>query len=84
MAVGLMMLPAASARLWANSLIGTLLIAIGIALVASIGGLILSFHIDVPSGPAIIVLAGVFYLFTLGLAPKGWLGRRPGRRHLQG
>lgn len=84
MAVGLMMLPAASARLIANSLEGTLLCAIGLALISSIGGLIVSYQIDVPSGPAIIVLAGMIYILALLFAPKGWFGRRRTRHHLRG
>jgi zinc/manganese transport system permease protein len=84
MAVGLMMLPAASARLMADSLSGTLGLAIVLALLSSIGGLILSFQFDVPSGPAIIVFAGLIYVLALLLAPKGWLGRRRKKHHLRG
>lgn len=84
MAVGLMMLPAASARLIAHSLGGTLAIAILLALLSSISGLILSFQFDVPSGPAIIVFAGILYVVSLIFAPKGWLGRRKSKRHLRG
>lgn len=83
MAVGLMMLPAASARLLANSLGGTLSMAIFLALLSSVGGLVLSFQLDVPSGPAIIVFAGSIYLLTLVIAPKGWLGRRKSRYHFR-
>lgn len=39
-------------------------IAVVIAMVASTGGLLLSFHLDIPSGPSIILLAGVGYLFS--------------------
>jgi zinc/manganese transport system permease protein len=84
MAVGLMMLPAASARLIADSLGGTLGTAILLALLSSIGGLILSFQFDVPSGPAIIVFAGLIYVLALLFAPKGWLGRRRSKHHLRG
>ena len=84
MAVGLMMLPAASARLIAHSLGGTLSLAVLLALVASIGGLIVSFQFDVSSGPAIIVFAGLMYILALVFAPKGWLGRRQSKHHLRG
>ncbi len=65
MAVGLMMLPAISAKLWAKSMAPILLLAMVIALVCSWGGLVLSYHIEVPSGPAIIILCGVVYIVSL-------------------
>ncbi len=65
MSVGLMMLPGITARLWAQSLEKTLLTAMLIALVCAWGGLLLSYHYELPSGPAIILLCGLFYLFSL-------------------
>ncbi|MDN3555787.1 metal ABC transporter permease [Halomonas maura] len=64
MAVGLMMLPATTARFWSQRLEGLIAIAIGIALVASTGGLLLSYHLSLPSGPSIILLAGVAYVLS--------------------
>ncbi|WP_416140924.1 metal ABC transporter permease [Halomonas sp. HK25] len=64
MAVGLMMLPATAARFWSKRLEGLIGVAIAIALVASAGGLLLSYHLSIPSGPAIILLAGVGYLLS--------------------
>ncbi len=64
MAVGLMMLPATTARFWSQRLEGLIAIAIAIALVASTGGLLLSYHLSLPSGPAIILLAGGGYVFS--------------------
>ena len=82
MSVGLMMLPGISARLWAQRLEKILLGAMLIALVCAYGGLLLSFHFEYPSGPAIILLCGVFYLFSLLFAPFGGvLSRYIKRRH---
>ncbi|MCL7941693.1 metal ABC transporter permease [Halomonas sp. ATCH28] len=64
MAVGLMMLPATTARFWSQRLEGLIAIAIVIALVASTGGLLLSYHLSLPSGPAIILLAGGGYVLS--------------------
>jgi len=64
MAVGLMMLPATAARFWSKRLEGLIAIAIGLALAASFGGLLLSYHLSIPSGPAIILIAGVGYLLS--------------------
>ena len=83
MAVGLMMLPATSARFWARSLSGQALVAVGLALLASISGLLLSFHADWPSGPAIVLVAGGLYALSLLVGPQGSLWRRffPRTRH---
>ncbi|QJQ93881.1 MULTISPECIES: metal ABC transporter permease [Halomonadaceae] len=64
MAVGLMMLPATTARFWSKRLEGLMVIAIGWAMLASTGGLLLSYHLSLPSGPSIIMLAGIGYIFS--------------------
>ncbi len=73
MAVGLMMLPAVSARLWHDSLAAQLLNASVQAAIAGVAGLLLSYHLDTPSGPTIIGCAGVLYGLSLVFAPGGWL-----------
>lgn len=83
MAVGLMMLPAITARLWAQSVGGMLLTAITLALSSGLGGLLCSYHFDLPSGPAIILFAGSLYLLSLLFAPAGGVFPRLIRqRHL--
>lgn len=79
MAVGLMMLPAVSARLWHAMLPAQLLNSVGQAAVAGYAGLLASFHLDLPSGPVIILSAGVLYIVSLIFAPYGWLGSRRAR-----
>ncbi|MEY4882774.1 MAG: hypothetical protein RIS34_628 [Pseudomonadota bacterium] len=75
MAVGLMMLPAVSARLWHDTLPAQLVNASVQAALAGYAGLLLSYHLDTPSGPTIIGCAGALYLGSLSLAPGGWLPR---------
>ena len=58
MAVGLMMLPAVSSRLWHDTLPAQLVNASAQAMLASVAGLLLSYHLDTPSGPTIIGCAG--------------------------
>ncbi|MGC4060255.1 MAG: metal ABC transporter permease [Aquabacterium sp.] len=65
MAVGLMMLPAASARFWARSLPGLVGIAVLLALISSAAGLLVSFHANLPSGPAIVLCAGALFGLSL-------------------
>ncbi|MCP9758231.1 metal ABC transporter permease [Aquitalea sp. S1-19] len=71
MAVGLMMLPAITARLWAQSVGGMLLWSVSVAMVSGFGGLLLSYHVELPSGPSIILLAGLFYLVSLLFGSQG-------------
>ena len=75
MAVGLMMLPAVSARLWHDTLPAQLLNASLQAALSGIAGLLLSYHFDTPSGPTIIGCAGALYAASLLLAPNGCLPR---------
>jgi zinc/manganese transport system permease protein len=84
MAVGLMMLPAVSARLWHDTLPAQLVNSMLQAAAAGYVGLMLSYYASVPSGPTIIVCAGGFYLVSLLIAPRGWLPRLLRRPHLRG
>lgn len=71
MAVGILILPAAAARFWTDSIGGLILLAAMIALFASYSGLLLSYHYSLPSGPAIILVAGAFYVASLIFGHKG-------------
>jgi len=84
MAVGIMLLPAVTARFWADDVSGLILVAILVAFAASLTGLLLSYYANVPTGPAIILLAGVFYLVSVLVGAKGGLvwGFLP-RKHLE-
>jgi zinc/manganese transport system permease protein len=81
MAVGLMMLPAVSARLWHESLAAQLVNASVQAALASVAGLLISYHLDTPSGPTIIGCAGGLYVTSLLISPGGWLPRILKRPH---
>ncbi len=85
MAVGLIMLPAAAAKLWTRDLSAALPLAGGLGALASYVGLALSFYSGAPAGPAIILAAGVVYFVSLCLGRAGGLIRnlRP-RRHFEG
>lgn len=84
MAVGIMILPAASARLWVRRLPTMLAAASAIAFASGVFGLLASFHFDVPAGPAIVLTAGLAYVVSILIAPGGTLGARlyRRRRHL--
>jgi len=65
MAVGLMMTPAATARFWAQGVAMQWLASTALALAASATGLLLSYHAGVPTGPAIVLVAGLAYFVSL-------------------
>ncbi len=76
MSVGLMMVPAVAARHLSQRLSGQVAAAVAMALVASLAGLLLSFHADVPAGPAIVLTAGAMWVACLTLGPHASLRAR--------
>jgi zinc/manganese transport system permease protein len=84
MAVGIMLLPAVTARFWAEDVSGLIVVATASAFAASCAGLLLSYYANVPTGPAIILLCGAFYLVSMLLGPRGGLvWSLVPRRHLE-
>ena len=80
MAVGLMMLPSIIARLWVRSIRAMVLLALLLALVCGYGGLLLSYHAELPPGPAIILLCAAAYVFSLVFGAQGARLKRPNLR----
>lgn len=81
MSVGLMMLPAVSARLWHDTLPKQLLNASLQAALSGYAGLLLSYHLNTPTGSTIIACAGALYAGSLLLSPAGWLKTHTQRKH---
>ena len=65
MSVGLMMIPAAAARFWGREVWTLSLISAALAFASGYVGLLLSYHVNLPSGPAIILTAAACYLVSL-------------------
>ena len=76
LAVGLMVLPAGIARFWARDISTMMVIAVASAIVAGYAGLVLSFFVQVPPGPAIILVAAMIYLVSLLFGPVSGLLRQ--------
>jgi zinc/manganese transport system permease protein len=76
LAVGLMILPAGIARFWSRELTGMITIAVASAILSGYAGLVLSFQTKVPSGPAIILVATVFYVGSVLFGSVGGLIRQ--------
>ena len=66
--MALLVTPAATGTLIARRLPVIMLSSVAIALAATVGGLYLSYYLDLPSGPSIVILTtGLFLLGSLGL-----------------
>jgi zinc/manganese transport system permease protein len=68
LAVGPMLLPAAAARCWGLGAAGSMALATGFGLAASVAGLLVSYHVNLPSGPAIVLTAGLLFGVSLTAA----------------
>ena len=76
LSVGLMMLPALAARFWTNRVLTMCVLAVGIGMVSGIAGLLLSYHLSLPSGPSIVLFAGGAYLVSLIGGRRGLIQSR--------
>ena len=85
MAVGLMILPATAARYWVSTITSYLVLTFAFALASSWAGLIISFYVpEVPSGPAIVLVAGGLFVGSLLLGPQGLRLTSSSRRQKDG
>ena len=78
--LALLVTPPATAGLLARRLPGIIAISVVVALVSLVMGLYLSFHLDLPSGPSIVIVTTGLFLLALLLSPsKGLVAhwRRP-------
>lgn len=73
MAVGIVLLPAIAARFWVKDVSGMIGVAVAFAFVSSIAGLLLSYYANVPTGPSVILVCGILYLFSLAAGVRGGL-----------
>ena len=84
LAVGLMILPAGTARFWSRDITPMICIAVASAMLSGYAGLVLSFQTRIPSGPSIILVAAVLYSVSILFGSVGGVVRQlfP-RRHLE-
>ncbi len=73
MSVGMMLLPAAAARFWTAQVWSIVVLAALLAALSGLLGLLLSYRGEFPSGPAIVLVAGLFYVLSLVAGPRGGL-----------
>lgn len=70
MALGLMLLPAVAASFWSREVWSMTMIAAPMAFASGAIGLLLSFHVGLPSGPTIVLIASLFFLGSLLLGSR--------------
>lgn len=85
MSVGLLVLPAVTARFWLKKISSLIFLATSLALAGCVIGIILSFHFDFPISSTIILCLGVFYIISMFISPQGILRyQKPPSHHLRG
>ncbi len=84
MAVGIMILPAATARFWVQDIASLIALSVAFALLGSYLGILSSYHLSLPTGPAIILTIGGFYILSLLIGRNGVITTAVrASRHLQ-
>jgi zinc/manganese transport system permease protein len=84
LAVGMMIVPAVISRFWARDIGGMMAVAVASAAISGYAGLVISYHAGLPSGPAVILVAGALYALSVLAGPVGGLiWPALSRRHLE-
>ena len=85
LSVGLMMLPAAASRFWSADITAMLVISALTGCLATVSGLLASYHLNLAAGPAIVLAAGLIYLVSMAVGRReGLLWRLLPTAHLSG
>jgi len=79
LAIGPMLLPAAAARCWTQKAWPMIVLATVIGMTAALSGLLISYYANLPSGPAIVISAGLIHGMSLLVA-----GRMPFKPRIPG
>lgn len=77
LAVGPLLLPAAAARCWTRRIFPAMALSAGLGLAAGYAGLLASYFLNLPSGPAIVLAGGALYLVSLPMARYRFEHARP-------
>ena len=82
--VGIIIIPAAIARFWTRDISIMVLLAVASGAISGLAGLLISYHAEIPSGPAVTLVAGLLYAGSILFGRVGGLIWRafPGR-HLE-
>ncbi|MCY4417605.1 MAG: metal ABC transporter permease [Chloroflexi bacterium] len=72
MVMSLLVVPAVTGSMLARRLASMMLATVGVALTAIVIGLYLSFHANLPTGPAIVVVSVTQLLVVVVVSPRRW------------
>jgi zinc/manganese transport system permease protein len=70
LALGLFLLPAVSAYMWCDRFASMLLLSIGAALLGSVVGILLSYHLGLASGASIVLSLGAIFIVSALFSPR--------------
>ncbi len=70
LALGLFLLPAVTAYLWCDRFARMLIVSAGTAVLGSVVGIFVSYHAGLPSGAAIVLTLGAFFLASALTSPR--------------
>lgn len=73
MVVGIMLLPAISSRFLGRTLEQQIVVAVLLGMISGYIGMVLSFHVSLPTSACIILTAGTFYVLALFFGKQGGL-----------
>jgi zinc/manganese transport system permease protein len=83
LALGVFILPAATAYLWCDRIARMLVFAACYGAIGAVLGLYASYHLDLPSGPCMVGCLGAGFLVSAVVSPNGVVARLiHSRRHL--
>jgi zinc/manganese transport system permease protein len=71
MALGLMLLPAIASGFWTRRVNTAIPLSVGIAILSSYAGLLISYYTNTPSGPVVVLLCALVCLASVLLGKRG-------------
>ena len=62
--LSMLIIPAASAKLITNTFIDSIKVSIAFGIISSVAGLVISYHLDLPTGPSMSLVASTVFLLS--------------------
>lgn len=75
--LSLLITPAATAYLLVKQLYQVMILGAILGIISSVSGMYLSYYLNLPSGPAIVLVASGFFILSLGFSPSHGLFTHP-------
>jgi ABC-type Mn2+/Zn2+ transport system permease subunit len=62
--LSMLIIPAASAKLITNTFIDSIKVSVAFGIISSVAGLVISYHLDLPTGPSMSLVASTVFLLS--------------------